>query len=102
MSTTVLATAKFTSFLFLLKNEDAYFRERRRIFQRTKAHKTKDAKKKHENANKGKKRKKKRNAKKTHKNEDAKERIGIGALYTSLQIIKSAFVYEKCLDCLLK
>ena len=51
---TVLATAKLISFSFLLKNEDAYFRERRH--------------KKNENA------KKNANAKKTktHKNEDAK------------------------------
>ena len=33
-----LAIAKFTSFSFLLKNENANFRERRRIFQRTKTH----------------------------------------------------------------
>ena len=29
---TVLATAKLTLFSFLLKNEDAYFREQKRIF----------------------------------------------------------------------
>ena len=86
---TVLATAKLSSFPFLLKNEDAYFGEQRRIFQRTKTHKNEDATKK---CKKAKNRKKNENAtKKTHKNEDAKERIYIGALYTSLQIINSSF-----------
>ena len=42
---TVIATAKLTSFSFLLKNEDAYFRERKRIFQRTKTQKNENAKK---------------------------------------------------------
>ena len=44
---TVLATAKLTSFSFLLKNEDAYFREQKRIFQRTKTQKKQKSKKKH-------------------------------------------------------
>ena len=65
---TVLATAKLTSFSFLLKNEDAYFRERKRIFQRTKTHisENEDAKKT--------KTQKNENTKKTQtqkKNEDA-------------------------------
>ena len=91
---TVLATANLTSFSFLLKNEDAYFRERRRK-------KNENAKKKR----KRKKRKKKRKCKKktkTHKNEDAKERISIGALYKSLQIMNSSFIYKNYLDCLWK
>ena len=75
---TVLATAKCTLLSFLLKNEDAYFRERKRIFQRTKTQKEIE------------------NAKitKTHKNEDAKERISIGSLFKSLQIVNS-FLYIK-------
>ena len=105
--TTVLATAKLTSFSFVLKNEDAYFRERKRIFQRTKTHisENEDAKKtktqKNENAKNAKK-KRKRKKTKTHKNEDAKERISIGALYKSLQIINSSFIYKQYLDCLWK
>ena len=91
---TVLATAKLTSFSFLLKDEDAYFRERKRIFQRTKTHisENKDAKK-NKNAKKT-KTQKNANAKKTktHKNEDAKKRIFIGALYKSLQIITSSVI----------
>ena len=102
MPPTVLATAKLTSFSFLLKNEDAYFRERKRIFQRTKTHisENEDAKKKtktHKNENAKKKRKRKKK-----KNEDAKERISIGALYKSLQNINSSFIYRKYLDCLWK
>ena len=42
---TVLATAKLTSFSFLLKNEDAYFKNQKRIFQRKKTQKIKNAKK---------------------------------------------------------
>ena len=70
-SPTVLATAKLTSFSFLLKNEDAYFRERKRIFQRTKTHisENEDAKKR----KRKRKRKRKKTAKKRKrkKNEDA-------------------------------
>ena len=47
---TILATAKFTSFSFLLRNKDAYFRERGRNIHRTKTHKNEEAKK--ENAKK--------------------------------------------------
>ena len=86
---TVLATAKFISFLFLLKNEDAYFRERRRIFQRTKTHKNEDAKK----------------TKKTQKNANAEKRGRIktktqknatllGHYTESLKIINSSFIIE--------
>ena len=93
---TVLATAKFTPFTFLLKNEDAYFKERRRI-------KTKTQQKKKENAKKKRKRKKKnQKKKKTHKNGDAKEGISVGALCKSLQIINSSIIYKKYLDCLWK
>ena len=53
------------------ENENAYFRERRRIFQRTKTQKKKT---------------------KTHKNEEAKKRVSIGALYKSLQIINRSFI----------
>ena len=60
-SFTVLATAKLTSFSFLLKNEDASFRERRRIFQRTKTQKNQTQKKK-------------RKRKKTQKYANAKNR----------------------------
>ena len=66
-----------TSFSFLLK-------------KKTHISENEDAKK-NENA---KKKPKKANAKKTktHKNEDAKERISIGALSKSLQIINSSFI----------
>ena len=84
---TVLATAKLTSFSFLLKNEDAYFRERKRIFQRTKTQKKRKRKKK------TKTQKKRKRRKKTHNNDGAKRRISIGALYKSLQIINSSFIY---------
>ena len=98
---TVLATAKLTSFSFLVKNEDAYFRERKRIFQRTKTHisENENAKKRKRKKNENAK-KRKRKKTKTHKNEDAKERISIGALYKSLQIINSSFIYKEYLDCL--
>ena len=105
---TILTTAKLTSFSFLLKNEDAYFRERKRIFQRTKTHISENENAKNKRKRKKKKRKRKKNAiakkkkTKTHKNEDAKERISIGALYKSLQIINSSFIYNKYLDCLWK
>ena len=78
------------------ENEDAYFRERKR--KKTKTHiSEKNAKKTQKNA-----KKRKRKKTKTHKNEDAKERISIGALYKSLQIINSSFIYKKYLDCLWK
>ena len=47
--------------------------------------------KKYENAKKKRKRKKA----KTHKKEDAQERISIGALYKSLQIMNISFIYKK-------
>ena len=81
-----------------MKDEDAYFRERKQIFQRTKTHISED-----ENAYfRERKRIKTKTQKmqlqkktKTHKNEDAKKiRISIGALYKSLQIIKSSFMYK--------
>ena len=97
---TVLATAKLTSFSFLLKNADAYFRERKRIFQRTKTHisENENAKKKKTQKKPKTQKKRKRKKTKTHKNEDAKEHISIGALYKTLQIINSSFKYKKYLD----
>ena len=50
---TELATAKLTSFSFLLKNGDAYFKERRCIFQRTKMQKKRRRKKTKTQTNEG-------------------------------------------------
>ena len=63
-----------------------------RTFQRTKTHisENEDAKK-NENA---KKENTKRNTQTQKKTEDAKERISIGELYKSLQIINSSFIYK--------
>ena len=66
------------------ENEDAYFRERRRIKTKTQ---------KNESAEKQIKPQKQKKTK-THKNEDAKGRISIGAIYKSLQIINSSFIYK--------
>ena len=48
------------------ENKDAYFKERRRIFQRTKTNKNEDAKKKRKRKKKGANAKKKRRRKKAH------------------------------------
>ena len=70
-ASTVLATAKLTSFSFLLKNEDAYFRERKRIFQRTKTHSSENEDAKKRKTQKKKRKRKKRKKTQTQKNEDA-------------------------------
>ena len=82
---TVLATAKLTSFSFLLKNEDAYLRERKRIFQKTKTHisDNEDAKKT--------KTQKKRKRKKTKTQKNA----SLLGHYTKACRLKSALLYVK-------
>ena len=95
---TVLATAKLTSFSFLLKNEDAFLRERKRIFQKTKTYisENEDAKKneKAKQNNKKKKRKRiKRRREKTH--------LSWGIIQKSADY-NSSFIYKKYLDCFWK
>ena len=82
----VLATAKLTSFSFLPKNEDAYCRERRRIFQRTKKQKNEDAKRKRKKKDKNTKTPKKN---KTQKKPRRRRTYLHWALFTKPQIISS-------------
>ena len=75
------------------ENEDAHFRERRRK-------KNENAKKKTKTQKKTQTPKKKKKKRRRIKTKTRKKRISIGALYKSLQIINSSFIYKTYLDCL--
>ena len=82
---TVLGTIKLTLFSFLLKNEDAYFREQRRQKKPKPQKKKTKTQKSVKNA---------RAKNEDDKNEDAKDRISVGAFYKSLQIINNFLCIE--------